>query len=489
MQNERHTNSDSEDSVKGLPMFTASAPKILAKEKADLETLAGKPLLRRWRGYFAKTGPGWLQSALILGSGSAMASLFAGAFLQYKLLWVQPLAMLLGIVMFSAMSYQTLSTGIRPFYAMKHYLHPAVAWSWAIGALLATVIWHLPQYALAAGMTDDMIKATTGWTPSSQTTQTILLIVIGLVVLVISTAVVWTYSSGHKGIRLYERILKGMVWMIIIAFAIVIARRSVGGNMQWGKLFKGFLPIYLPTDRRGVSIVMAAFSAATGINATFLFPYTLLARGWGREHRGLSRFDLITGMLLPFCIATSLMVIATGCTIYDPVKFASGSTALSPMTAASMLESAGLSMFFSRIVFGLGILGMALSSITMHMLICGFAACEVFGVEPGGWHYRLSCLIPAPAMVGVVLWKYIGPWIAIPTSAICGLMLPIAFIAFFILNNSKKYLGDDKPTGPKAVIWNIAMIISIGATLASIVYYLISNASTILGYIYRLFGH
>lgn len=474
MKNKQYMNCNIDDAVKGLPMFTASAPEILAKEKADLEELEGKNFLQRWRGYFARTGPGWLQSALVLGSGSAMASLFAGAFLQYKLLWVQPLAMLLGIVMFSAMSYQTLSTGMRPFHAMKRYIHPVVGWSWAIGALLATVIWHLPQYALAAGMTDDMIKATTGWTPSSSTTQTILLIVIGLVVLAISTAVVWTYSSGHKGIRLYERILKSLVWMIILAFSIVIVRRAVSGNMQWGKLFKGFLPVYLPTDPRGVSIVMAAFSAATGINATFLFPYTLLARGWGKEHRGLSRFDLITGMLLPFCIATSLMVIATGCTIYDPEQFASGSTKLSPVAAAAMLESAGLGVFFSRIVFGLGILGMALSSITMHMIISGFAVCEIFGIEPGSWRYRLACLIPAPAVVGVVLWKYIGPWIAIPTSAICGLMLPIAFIAFFILNNSKAYLGKDKPSGIKALVWNIAMIISIGVTIASIVYYLVS---------------
>ena len=152
-----------DDLVKGLPAFTASAPEILAKEKADLAELEGKGILARWKGYFGKTGPGWLQSALVLGSGSAMASLFAGAFLQYKLLWVQPLAMALGIVLFAAMSYQTLSTGVRPFYAMKHYLHPVVAWSWAIGALLATIIWHLPQYALAAGMTDDMIKAITGF--------------------------------------------------------------------------------------------------------------------------------------------------------------------------------------------------------------------------------------------------------------------------------------------------------------------------------------
>lgn len=460
--------------VKGLPMFTASAPEILAKERADLAELEGKPFLRRWQGYLAKTGPGWLQSALILGSGSAMASLFAGAYLEYRLLWVQPIAIILGIVVFSAMSYQTLSTGMRPFYAMKHYLHPVIGWSWAIGALLATMIWHLPQYALAAGMTDDMIKAVTGWTPSSGAAQTMLLVGIGLAVLTGSTAVAWTYSSGHKGIRLYERILKGFVWMVILAFTIVIVRRAIDGGVQWGKMFKGFLPLYVPTDRRGVSIVMAAFSASTGINATFLFPYTLLARGWGKEHRGLSRFDLITGMLLPFCIATSLMVIATACTIYDPAQFASGSTSLSPVRAAAMLQSAGLSMFFSRIVFGLGILGMALSSITMHMIISGFAVCEIFGIEPGSWRYRLACLLPAPGVVGVVLWKYIGPWIAIPTSAICGLMLPIAFVAFFILNNSTRYLGKDKPSGIKAVVWNIAMIVSIGAAFASIIYYLVS---------------
>ena len=464
---------DRNDLAKGLPMFTASAPEALAKEKADLAELQRRGFLQRWRGYFSRTGPGWLQSALVLGSGSAYASLYAGAFLQYRLLWVQPLAMVLGIILFAAMSYQTLSTGVRPFDAMKRYIHPVVAWSWVIGALLATMIWHLPQYALAAGMTEDMIKAVTGWEPSS-VAQTVLRIGIGLVVLVISTTVVWCYSSGYRGVRFYERILKGLVWMIILAFTIVIVRRAIEGGVQWRKLFKGFLPLYVPTDPRGVSIVMAAFSAATGINATFLFPYTLLARGWGKEHRGLSRFDLMTGMLLPFCIATSLMVIATGCTIYDPAQFASGSTKLPPTEVAAMLESAGLSMFFSRIVFGLGIVGMALSSITMHMLICGFAACEVFGVEPGGWRYRLACLLPAPGFVGVILWGYIGPWIAILTSAICGLMLPIAFIAFFILNNSKKYLGEDKPRGIKAVVWNIAMLISIGVTIASIIYYLSS---------------
>lgn len=469
--NQQGKNPEGTDLVQGLPMFTASDPQALAKEKAELAALENKGFLSRWRGYFKMTGPGWLQSALTLGGGSAMASLFAGAYLQYKLLWVQPVAMILGIIMMIVISQQTLATGLRPFYMMKRILHPAFAWTWALGALTVTVIWHLPQYALAAGMTEDMIKATTGWEPSS-TAQTVVLIGTGLVFLIISTIITWSYGSGHRGIRLYEKMLKSFVWLIIITFAVVVLRSSLAGKIEWGKLLRGFLPLDLPTDLRGVSVVMAAFGAAIGINSTFLLPYTLLARGWSREHRGLSCFDLISGTLIPFCIVTSLVIIAAGCTIYDPQAFESGSTVLSPTKAAAMFESAGLGKFFARIVFGLGILGMTLSTITVHMLLCGFAVCEIFGIEPGGWRYRLACLLPAPAVCGVIFWKYMGPWIAVPASAICGLLLPIAYIGFFILNNSKKYLDKDKPTGAKALAWNAAMLIAVAASVASASYYL-----------------
>ena len=138
---------------------------------------------------------------------------------------------------------------------------------------------------------------------------------------------------------------------------------------------------------------------------TFLFPYTLLARGWGRAHRSLARFDLVTGMLIPFVLASSLMVIAAGCTIHGTVE---PGTKITPAVAASMIEAAGVSRLVSRFIFGLGILGMVLSTITIHMLVCGFAFCEIFSIEPGGWRYKLACLLPAPGVLGVVLWKYMG---------------------------------------------------------------------------------
>ncbi|MHC4658370.1 MAG: divalent metal cation transporter [Planctomycetota bacterium] len=474
MQNQQNQSSEGTDIPKDLPMFAASDPQAVIKERTRLAELQSKGLLKRWRGYFALTGPGWLQSALTLGGGSAMASLFAGAYLQYKLLWVQPIAMLVGIIMLGAISQQTLATRVRPFHMMKRVLHPALAWAWAFGALAATIIWHFPQYALAAGMTEDMINVFTGWQPAPAA-RTAVLIGTGLVFLIISTAVTWSYGSGHKGIKFYERMLKSFVWLIIIAFAVVVTRCAFAGSIQWTKLFKGFLPLELPTDRQGVSVVMAAFAAAVGINSTFLLPYTLLARGWAKEHRRLSWFDLITGTFLPFCIVTSLVVIAAGATIYNPQIFDSGSTALSPTKAAVMFESAGLSRFVARIVFGLGILGMTLSTITVHMLMCGFAVCEMFGVEPGGWRYRLACLLPAPAVSGVIFWKYLGPWVAVPASAICGLLLPLAYIIFFLLNNSKKYLGPDKPAGTKAVVWNIVMLIAIVISITSACYYLYSH--------------
>ena len=109
------------------------------------------------------------------------------------------------------------------------------------------------------------------------------------------------------------------------------------------------------------------------------------------------------------------------------------------------------------------------------MVVCGFAACEIFGFEAGGWKYKLSCMIPSIGVFGVILWKYIGPWIAVPTSAVAGIMLPIAYIGFFILNNNKKFLEKNKPVGVKALLWNIGMLIAIAIAIINIVYFLTSR--------------
>jgi len=451
---------------RGLPGGAAADPEALANEKQTLRALNAKGLVPRLRGYFALSGPGWLQSAFTLGGGSAVASLYLGAHYGYQLLWVQPLAMVVGVIMLSAASHQTLSTGVRPFHAMSRFLHPGLAWAWAIATLVATFVFHLPQYSLAAGVSEDMVVLATGWEPDGAA-RTVFLLAVGFVILLLCTAITWNYGRGLRGIRVYERTLKVFVWLIIFAFGAVVARGAIGGKIDWGALFKGFVPLYIPTDQAGVTKVMGAFGAAVGINMTFLFGYSLLARGWGREHRGLARHDLVLGMLLPYTLVTSLIVIAAGSTIHG-TPFAAEQ--IRPENAGVLIGASGVGDAAGRVVFGLGVLGMALSTITLQMIVAGFAVCEMFGIEPDGWRYRLACLIPAPAFVGVILWEKMGMWVALPAFTIGLVMLPIAYIGWFLLQNSSRFLGDARPPGRAALLWNGTMILALGVTLVSVGY-------------------
>jgi len=480
------------DTARGLPMFSGTPSEALEKEKALLAYVCHKSLWERTKVYLHLTGPGWMQSAMTLGASSASASLFAGALTGCRLLWVQPLAMLAGVVMLSALVHQTLSTGCRPFAAIRDYLHPGFAWIWALTSLLVTIIWHIPQYALAAGMTEDMIKAATGWQPNPRQ-QTLTLLLIGLCMMVFSVYITWSYGHRKRGVRIYEKVLKGFLWLIIAAFALVVINSFAEGKLSMAELLKGCIPNLPRYDdpvmqQKTTSLVIGAFSGAVGLNMTFLFPYTLLARRWGREHRELGFFDLITGMLIPYSIATSLMMAAAGSTLYNTPAIEAliaENRPLTPVLAASMLEQAGLNHYIARFVFGMGILGMVMSTISMQMLTAGFAVCEMFAIEPGGRLYRLACLIPTPAFLGVLFWQKMSYWVAIPTAAICGIMLPIAYIAFFLLNNSRAYLKDDKPVGTKAFVWNAGMLTAIGLSLAAGIYYV---ADVVWPYMMKLIG-
>ena len=125
-----------EQQSKGLPMTARWDPDKLQREIADLQALDGLPFLQRAGAYLKRTGPGLLQSAMTLGAGSAAASVVAGASFGYTLLWVQPVAMFLGICMFAALGNVVLTTGERPYAAFGRELHKSVAFLWALGTRL-----------------------------------------------------------------------------------------------------------------------------------------------------------------------------------------------------------------------------------------------------------------------------------------------------------------------------------------------------------------
>ena len=416
-------------------------------------------------------GPGWLQGAMTLGGGSAITSLSIGAMFGYEYLWVQPVAMLIGCVMLFALAHQTLSTGERPFVAMRDHLSPPLAWIWALAALGSSVIWGFSHYPLSAGMLEESVDVISGFNlkgEGEEVVREIYLFVLALLVWAVCATTAWHYGKGLRAVRLFENGIKILSAMIILSFGWVVVSAALNNGVDWSMVIWGFVPHSLPDDALGVTTMMAALGTAVGINMTFIYGYTMLRRGWGREQRVLARWDILLGLVLPYLLVTGLISIAAAVSLYDgesPIQ-----NRLAPAQAGAMFAAVGLGDVIGRLIFPLGVLGMATGSLVMHMLTCGAAAMEMFGLEEESLGYRLACLIPTPAVLGVFLWSAMGPYVILPTSAFCGFLLPIAYIGWLVLNNRSSYLGDDTPRGSKAVLSNAAMVICVLMVLASVSY-------------------
>lgn len=359
----------------------------------------------------SRSGPGWLLSAYTLGSGTAIGSLWAGAQFGYDLLWVQPLAMLMGVIMLSGAAYFTLQSDVSPYQRFKREICPAMALAWALTSLFASVIWHLPQYGLA-------FAALQGLAGFQETTLTRILV--GGAILVVSTAITWSYSR-RGGVLLYEGMMKLLVWMTIVCVAVVV----IASRVSWSEVAQGITSFRRPEG--STTVIFGLLGAAVGVNMTFLYPYAIRSKGWGKEDTRYAVGDLLKGMFVPYVLATGMMIIASAATLH-----ASGIL----LDKSRITEMAGVfePVFGSRLgplLFNVGILAMPLGTITLHMLTCGFILSEMLGRKGRDWVWRLGTLIPAIGVLGVAY--PLKGWLPVTASAICLIFLPVAYIGFAVL--------------------------------------------------------
>jgi len=546
------------------------------REPQILSGIEEKPLRKRLWIYTKLSGPGWLQSAITLGGGSLGSSLFLGVLAGFSLMWLQPLAMILGIVMLSAIGYVALSTGERPFRAINQHVNPVLGWGWALATASANIVWCLPQFSLAVNATrQNLLPGLLGDVSPVGSLGGKLITTIAIASVCIF--VIWFYDKGTRGIRIFEWVLKIMVGIIIVCFFGVVIKMSTAGALDWGAVFRGLIPdlsmlseparTFAPhlaasggyasywSDQivdmqRGVMI--SAFATAVGINMTFLLPYSMLAKGWRKNARGLAIFDLSTGLFIPFLLATGCIVITSAGrfhTEYHPalvgeaydeqaiapppadlvgrckgvcngrvqeqmgrqglaklsdeqraemraqfgadekIQKRLGGQAFAKLTDEQKAEArSGLPMadkkmaamitkrdafnlaqslepltgrIFSHYVFGVGVIGMAISSIIILMLISGFVLCEMIGVPAKGNAHRLACMLPLVGVLGPFIWSGARFWLVVPTSVFCGALIPIAYWTFFCLMNSRSVLGEKMPRGGRRVAWNVLMLIAL----------------------------
>jgi len=495
------------------------------------------------------SGPGWLQSAITLGGGSLAGALFLGVLGGTSLLWLQLMAISMGVVMLSAISYVTLSTGERPFRAINHHINPVLGWGWLIATCMANMIWCMPQFSLCyEALQRNLLPGTVDNSlPMKLGVSAVLLVATGIVVVM----------NSRQGLaaKLFDWILKGLVGMVVICFFGVVICLALDGQLSFGSILAGFVPdpkqwtqptgdvaglvAQLPANIQDFwsqkivaeqrVVMIAAAATAVGINMTFLLPYSMLNRGWDKPFRGLARFDLATGMAIPYVLVTSCVVIASAASFHasvdedfasdDPTVMVQSATfsgkggakgnlmarmareqgdAFESLSEAEQLEQiAALPLAEKRIasslvrrnafqlsqslapllgeenanlVFGIGVFGMGFSTIIILMLINGFAFCEMFNLPQGGRMHVIGCLL---AGLSGASWPLVwdGPaklWLAVLTSTFGMMLLPIAYFTFFMMMNSKTLMGAEKPTGGRMLAWNVLMGVSVaGAVIAA----------------------
>lgn len=396
------------------------------------------------------TGPGWLLSAYTLGSGTAIGSLWAGSTYGYDLIWVQPLAMLMGVIILSGAAYFSLQSEVSPYQRFRSDLGLAMALAWALASLFSSVIWHFPQYGLAFSALKELLGFKE--TVVSQT-------VVGGCILVVSTAITWGYVR-KGGVAIYETIVKLLVWMIILCLGIVI----LASRIPWGDVLHSLVSLRIPEGSN--TIIFGLLGAAVGINMTFLYPYSVRAKGWGKGDTKFAIRDLILGMFLPFVFATGMMLIASAATLHttgmelDKGRITEMARVFTPVFGGDL----------GPILFNLGILAMPLTTITLHMLTCGFIVSEMTGQPERSWAWRLGTLVPAVGVLGVAV--PLKGWLPVTASAICLIFLPIAYIGFVFLfvKDARKPDSFRVPALPVviALMLVVIVVVSISAGLKSV---------------------
>jgi len=307
----------------------------IEKDRQLLVSAQKKGGIALFKTFIKLSGPGWLQSGITLGGGSLSSSLYLGVLVGFSFMWLQPLAMILGIIMLSAIAYVTLSAGERPLHAINEHVNPVLGWSWLIASMMANLVWSLPQFALGtAALRQNILPGLLGTEAMAEIPSKM---IAGAVFLAICITFTMTYGAGGKGVKIFEILIKTIVSMIVLCFLGVVIKLSIEGKIIWGDILGGLIPdlslFMKPTDfimphiekvseqfrpywtnmivGQQRDVMISAAATAVGINMTFLLPYSMLRKGWDKYFRGLAIFDLSTGLFIPFILATGCVVIAS----------------------------------------------------------------------------------------------------------------------------------------------------------------------------------
>ncbi len=382
-----------------------------------------------------------MDAALTLGAGTLTAAMLSGATFGYKTVWLLWLSMGLGLFMMAAMArFTALGKGAVALQNQHH--------GWLIGSLMTAlvgtaavaVVFNYGQYSLGTHLIESL-AARLGFHFPRQVNWVLYLVVTSWLTL--------SYGRGGKrGIRFVETFMKASIAVMLVAFGACLYVTGV----DWSAALRGAVVPWLPPGGPGIDLFVASSAAAIGVMDWFLFNQAGLARGWGKEHEPLARFDMTVGLFLPFVIVNFLVMAVFAETLFEagtrPETAAELATALEPVLGSS----------WAPILFYVGFLAVPIST-TVGMSIAGAMAIhEAFGWEhrTDRWRWRIAALLPQIGFLAV--WYPRPVWLVIAIGAFLSLTDNIVAWSFYLLLNDDNAVGEGRS---RSRWWNVGLMLQV----------------------------
>lgn len=421
------------------PLANAVPPEKLRAERAELERLRNSPTWIRVWGFLRLGGPGFLDAATTLGAGTLTAAMLSGATFGYKTMWLVWVSMGLGTFMMAASARFTCRGGFR-IIAEQNRCHGWIVGSLMtglIGTAVVAVIFNYAQYSIGTHLIESLAPMLGFELPRQMNWA---------LYMALTSYMTLSYGRGSRGIALVESFMKLAVATMLLCFGICLLLVDV----DWMAMLHGMFVPWLPSGVEGIDLFVASSAAAIGVMDWVLFQYAGLARGWGRRHETLARFDIVVGLFLPFVLVNYLVMAVFAGTLHQ--------VGLTPETAPELAGALAplLGATWSQILFYVAFLAVPVTT-TVGMSIAGaIAVHEALGWEPDtrSWRWKVSALLPQIGFLSV--WYPRPVWLVVAIAAFLSLSNNIVGWSFYLLLNDRRVLGEDRC---QSYFWNLGILL------------------------------
>lgn len=485
----------------------------------------------------------WLALAA-LSAGSLIGSLGLGQRLGTEGLWVQAWAMLLGMFSLWAVSHITLNSQQSLFVLLKNEWNPSLGWWLAGAAMLTNFAWCIPQFKFGAEITGSLLFPILDSKAGK----------IGVAVIMLGLSIFLSFWYEKSGLRskLFQWTLRLILWTLFACLFISLLIALPRSEISITNILSGFIPS--PTHFNEVSspyhallekagdfrsfwedqlvtkqreLTLITFSSTLGINLLFGLPLLLLGRSWQREHNEFAKFNLFSGMFIPFLLCSSCLTLLSAVAhqrlIDEPIEsieknslfvekesssqvhdllalrvsneigeleyntlapfqqeekinaLSVADQRLAKLVISSNIKEWILSFSYGgneslKYFLGVSVILISISTIVVLMVLNGHLVCEVLGKPHKGAPFQSGSLLLALASVGPFVLSNQDTWVADPTYFISLAILPFALLSFLVMLNSRDILGRECPKGLTGLLLNTGAALSFTVLGASSTY-------------------